>query len=76
MKRHYSKKLQKHSTLYTELQENQKLYYEHSFEKENKQKNFLKYNQFINIKTGEKLNLDYDFEKKYKEYSKITARSC
>ena len=37
MKGHYSKKLQQHSTLYTELQENQKLYYEHSFEKENKQ---------------------------------------
>ena len=33
MNRHYSKKLQQHSTLYTELQENQKLYYEHSFEK-------------------------------------------
>ncbi len=72
MKGHYSKKLQNHSTLYTELQENQKLYYEHSFEKENKQKSFLKYNQFINSATGEKLNLDYDFEKKYKEYSKIT----
>lgn len=74
MKGHYSKKLQNHSTLYTELQENQKLYYEHSFEKENKQKNFLKYNQFINTKTGETLQLDYDFEKKYKEYSKITEQ--
>lgn len=74
MKGHYSKKLQNHSTLYTELQENQKLYYEHSFEKENKQKSFLKYNQFINSATGEKLNLDYDFEKKYKEYSKITEQ--
>ena len=72
MKGHYSKKLQNNSTLYTELQENQKLYYEHSFEKENKQKSFLKYNQFINTKTGETLQLDYDLEKKYKEYSKIT----
>lgn len=74
MKGHYSKKLQQHSTLYTELQENQKLYYEYSFEKENKQKNFLKYNKFINSKTGEKIQLDYDFEKKYKEYSKITEQ--
>lgn len=74
MKGYFSKKLQNHSTLYTELQENQKLYYEHSFEKENKQKNFLKYNQFLNMHTGEKLNLDYDFEKKYKEYSKITEQ--
>ena len=74
MKGHYSKKLQKHSALYTELQENQKLYYEYSFEKENKQKNFLKYNKFINSKTGEKIQLDYDFEKKYKEYSKITEQ--
>jgi hypothetical protein len=74
MKGHYSKKLQNNSTLYTELQENQKLYYEYSFEKENKQKSFLKYNQFINTKTGETLQLDYDFEKKYKEYSKITEQ--
>jgi hypothetical protein len=74
MKGHYSKKLQNHSTLYTELQENQKLYYEHSFEKENNQKNFLKYNKFINSKTGEKIQLEYDFEKKYKEYSKITEQ--
>lgn len=74
MKGHYSKKLQNNSILYTELQENQKLYYEHSFEKENKQKSFLKYNQFINTKTGETLQLDYDFEKKYKEYSKITEQ--
>ncbi len=74
MKGHYSKKLQNNSTLYTELQENQKLYYEYSFEKENKQKNFLKYNQFMNMHTGEKLNLDYNFEKKYKEYSKITEQ--
>ena len=74
MKGYFSKKLQNNSNLYKELLENQKLYYEHSFEKENKQKNFLKYNQFLNINTGKKLNLDYDFEKKYKEYSKITEQ--
>ena len=74
MKGYFSKKLQNNSSLYKELQENQKLYYEHSFEKENKQKSFLKYNQFINTKTGEKLNLDYDFEKKYKEYSRISEQ--
>ena len=47
MKGYFSKKLQNNSSLYKELLENQKLYYEHSFEKENKQKNFLKYNQNI-----------------------------
>jgi hypothetical protein len=74
MKGYYSKKLQKHSKLYTELQENIKLYYQHSLEKEQKQKSYLQYHKFINLSTKETININYDFEKKYKEYSKITEQ--
>ena len=74
MKGYYSKKLQKHSKLYLELQENIKLYYEHSLEKEQKQKAYLNYHKFVNLSTKETININYDFEKKYKEYSKITEQ--
>lgn len=74
MKGYYSKKLQKNSKLYAELQENIQLYYNHSLEKEQKQKSYLQYNKFINLSTKETVNIDYNFEKKYKEYSSITAQ--
>ena len=74
MKGYYSKKLQKHSKLYLELQENIKLYYQHSLEKEQKQKAYLNYHKFVNLSTKETINIDYNFEKKYKEYSKITEQ--
>ncbi len=74
MKGYYSKKLQKNSKLYAELQENIQLYYNHSLEKEQKQKSYLQYNKFINLSTKETVNIDYNFEKKYKEYSKITEQ--
>ena len=74
MKGYYSKKLQKNSKLYTELQENIKLYYNHSLEKEQKQKSYLNYHKFVNLSTKETININYDFEKKYKEYSKITEQ--
>ncbi|OCL97686.1 hypothetical protein AAX29_01839 [Aliarcobacter thereius] len=74
MKGYYSKKLQNNSSLYAELQENIKFYINHSIHKENKQKSYLQNNGFLNRKTGEYLNLDYDFENKYKEYSKITEQ--
>lgn len=74
MKGYYSKKLQKTSKLYAELQENIKLYYQHSIEKETKQKSYLEYHKFINTSTNQTLNITYDFEKKYKEYSKITEQ--
>lgn len=74
MKGYYSKKLQKNSKLYAELQENIQLYYNHSLEKEQKQKSYLQYNKFINLSTKETVNIDYNFEKKYKEYSRITAQ--
>lgn len=71
MNGYYSKRLQKNSKRYFELQENIRLYFEHSIEKEQKQKSYLEYHNFINYKTGEVLNINYDFEKKYKEYSKV-----
>jgi hypothetical protein len=76
MKGYYSKKLQKTSKLYAELQENIKLYYEHSIEKEQKQKSYLQYNKFVNLSSKEQININYDFEKKYKEYSKITEQKA
>ena len=41
MNGYYSKRLQKNSKLYSELQENIRLYFEHSLEKEQKQKRYL-----------------------------------
>ena len=74
MKGYYSKKLQNNSKLYKELQENIKLYYQHSIEKEQKQKSYLEHHKFINLSKKETLSIDYDFEKKYKEYSRITEQ--
>lgn len=74
MKGYYSKKLQNNSKLYAELQENIKLYYQHSIEKEQKQKSYLEHHKFINLSKKETLSIDYDFEKKYKEYSRITEQ--
>jgi len=74
MKGYYSKKLQNNSKLYKELQENIKLYYQHSIEKETKQKSYLEYYKFINTSTNQTLSINYDFEKKYKEYSRITEQ--
>lgn len=74
MKGYYSKKLQNNSKLYAELQENIKLYYQHSIEKEQKQKSYLEHHKFRNLSKKETLSINYDFEKKYKEYSKITEQ--
>ena len=74
MKGYYSRKLQNNSSLYRELQENIKFYINHSILKENKQKSYLKNTGFLNKKSGEFLNIDYDFEKKHKEYSKIAEQ--
>lgn len=74
MKGYYSKKLQNNSKLYQELQDNIKFYINHSIHKENRQKSYLQNTAFKNLKTGEYLNIQYDFEKKYKEYSKITEQ--
>ncbi len=74
MKGYYSRKLQNNSKLYAELQDNIKFYINHSILKENKQKSYLKNTGFLNKKSGEFLSIDYDFEKKYKEYSKISEQ--
>lgn len=73
MKGYFSKKLQ-NSQRYQEYRENQTLYYEHSLVKEQKQKNYLQNNTFMNCVSGECLTIDYDFEKKYKEYAKTTEQ--
>ncbi len=74
MKGYYSKKLQNNSSLFAELQDNIKFYINHSILKENKQKSYLGNTGFLNKKSGEFLNIEYDFEKKYKEYSKIAEQ--
>ncbi|MFW2552626.1 hypothetical protein [Aliarcobacter butzleri] len=74
MKGYYSKKLKNNSSLYAELQDNIKFYINHSILKENKQKSYLRNTSFLNKKSGEFLNVEYDFEKKYKEYSKISEQ--
>lgn len=74
MNGYYSKRLQKNSKLYKELQNNIKLYVKHSFEKEEKQKSYLEHHKFTNSSTGEVLSVDYDFEKKYKEYGKVVEQ--
>ena len=74
MKGYYSRKLQNNSKLYAELQDNIKFYINHSIKKENKQKSYLQNTGFLNKKSGEYLNVEYDFEKKYKEYSKISEQ--
>lgn len=74
MQGYYSKKLQKNSKLYQELQENQKLYFKHSLDKESKQKSYLENHKFVSYKTKEVLHINYDFEKKYKEYSKVVEQ--
>ena len=74
MSGYYSKKLQKSSKLYKELQENIKFYVEYSIEKEHKQNSYLKAHKFINSSTGEVLEKSYEFEKSYKEYSKIVEQ--
>ncbi|MEA2017041.1 MAG: replication endonuclease [Campylobacterota bacterium] len=73
MKGLYTKKLQEHK-LYKELQQNLKDYYNLSLHKEHKQKTYLKKFNFKNCRSGEVIKLDYDFEQKYKEYSKTTQQ--
>lgn len=64
-----NKKLQQHK-LYKELLENQQLYYQLSLEKEQKQKSYLNRINLLDTSSGEVFKMDYDFEKKYKTYTK------
>lgn len=74
MKKIYATKTLQKDKLYNEIQESIKNYYQISIEKEQKQKGYLKSLKVLNRTTNEFLNLDYDFEKKYKEYSRITQQ--
>lgn len=72
MKGYFTHKLQQTQS-YKEYRDIQALYYEHSLSKEQKQKIYLQNNTFVSS-SGEKYNIDYDFEKKYKEYAKTTEQ--
>ncbi len=74
MKRIYATKTLQKDKLYKEIQESIKNYYQISIQKEQKQKGYLKSLKVLNRTTNEFLNLDYDFEKKYKEYARITQQ--
>lgn len=74
MKKIYATKTLQKDKFYNEIQESIKNYYQISIEKEQKQKYYLKSLKVFNRTTNEFLNLDYDFEKKYKEYSRITQQ--
>ncbi|WP_323588586.1 replication endonuclease [Aliarcobacter butzleri] len=74
MKKIYATKTLQKDKLYNEIQESIKNYYQISIEKEQKQKGYLKSLKVLNRTTNEFLDLDYDFEKKYKEYSRITQQ--
>ncbi len=74
MKRIYATKTLQKDKLYKEIQESIKNYYQISIQKEQKQKGYLKSLKVLNTTKSEFLNLDYDFEKKYKEYARITQQ--
>ncbi|WNL29021.1 hypothetical protein [Aliarcobacter cryaerophilus] len=63
-----SKKLQK-ELLYNDYKNLEDFYYKTSLNKEFKQQNYLKNFLFGNEKTGECLNLNYNFDSYYKKYS-------
>lgn len=73
MKGYFSKKLN-NSALYSELQDNLKMYYEHSIKKETKQQSYLDRVYFKNAKTNEVLQTYHDFEKQYKSYATTTQQ--
>ena len=74
MKKIYATKTLQKDKLYNEIQESIKTYYQISIEKEQKQKHYLKSLKILNTTKNEFLDLDYDFERKYKEYSRITQQ--
>ncbi|MCT7581566.1 replication endonuclease [Aliarcobacter butzleri] len=74
MKKIYATKTLQKDKLYNEIQESIKNYYQISIEKEQKQKGYLKSLKVFNKTKNEFLDLDYDFERKYKEYSRITQQ--
>lgn len=71
MKGYFSQKLQQ-TQRYEEYSHLLKTYYEHSLTKELKQKSFLQQHTFISCSSNERFSIDYDFEKKYKEYAQTT----
>jgi hypothetical protein len=74
MKRLYATKTLQKDKLYKEIQENIQSYYKLSIEKEQKQKSYLEKLKVFNTTSRDYVKLDYDFERKYKEYSMLTQQ--
>lgn len=74
MKRLYATKILQRDKLYKEIQYNIKNYYKISIEKEQKQKNYLQRLKVFNQSSRDYVSMDYDFERKYKEYSQVTQQ--
>lgn len=74
MKRLYATKTLQKDKLYKEIQENIQSYYNLSIEKEQKQKSYLQNLKVFNQLSRDYVSMDYDFERKYKEYSRLTQQ--
>lgn len=74
MKRLYATKILQKDNLYKEIQENIQNYYKLSIEKEQRQKSYLEKLKVFNTTSREYVSIDYDFERKYKEYSRLTQQ--
>ena len=74
MKRLYATKTLQKDKLYKEIQENIQSYYKLSIEKEQKQKSYLQNLKVFNQHSRDNVSMDYDFERKYKEYSRLTQQ--
>ncbi len=74
MKRLYATKTLQKDKLYKEIQDNIQGYYKLSIEKEEKQKSYLQNLKVFNQSSREYVSMDYDFERKYKEYAQVTQQ--
>jgi len=74
MKRLYATKTLQKDKLYKEIQNNIQEYYKLSILKEQKQKNYLEKLKVFNTTSRDYEKFDYDFERKYKDYSRLTQQ--
>lgn len=72
MKTLYATRTLQKNRLYKEIEDNKKFYYQLSIEKEQKQKSYLKRLKVFN--SNDEINMSYEWEKKYKEYSHLTTQ--
>jgi hypothetical protein len=74
MKRLYATKTLQKDKLYKEIQDNIQGYYKLSIEKEQKQKSYLQRLKVFNTTSRDYEKLNYDFERNYKEYARLTQQ--